>query len=288
MDIEKAFDNVWIEGLIYKLKNTYNCSELLIVLLYNYLTDRSFQVICKEFNQTVTSRTFDICAGTAQGSLLAPILLNLFLADIPKSAPDMPEQNFNIILYADDTLIYCKHTFATYASANVNAYLYTLNKYFSKWRLKLNTGKAQAKAFRRPAGRKRVPDIDIQINRRKVPIVTTLKYLGVHFSNLFKFSGHVNYTIQKCNMALTKLSPVLNPGNGTKKDIKILIYMQLIRPIATYAFIIWYNVSRNQIDKISNLERKCLRKCIDFMGPGSNNNKLANKWTRKKCLLMTT
>ena len=42
LDIEKAFDSVWIGGLIYKLK-TYKHTPL-YKLLYSYLKDRQIQV----------------------------------------------------------------------------------------------------------------------------------------------------------------------------------------------------------------------------------------------------
>ena len=40
-----------------------------------------------------------------------------------------------------------------------------------------------------------------------------------------------------------------------------------------YGFLIWFNVSRNQINTLCILERKCLRNCINFEGPRNNNNK---------------
>lgn len=268
IDIEKAFDSVWIEGLILKLMNS-NFPNFLLHFIFNYISNRTFQVSINE----ATSQKFTIAAGVPQGSLLAPILFNLYMADIPTSPPNIPREYFNIVMYADDTLLYSSNQCATYAAANLNAYLYYVEKHFEKWKLKINIEKSSAILFRRPAGRKRVPYIDIQINRKKVPIVTKLKFLGVHFTNLFKFSEHVNQTITKTTIALSKLNPILNPCRGTRKEVKILIYKQLVRPILLYGYPIWFNVSRNTIDKICKVERKCIRKCIDFKGPRQNNNK---------------
>ena len=44
LDISKAFDEVWQEGLIFKLK-TYGVECNLLKLLENYLTDRQQKVI---------------------------------------------------------------------------------------------------------------------------------------------------------------------------------------------------------------------------------------------------
>ena len=44
LDISKAFDKVWHEGLIFKLK-TYGVEGNLLKLLENYLTDRQQGVV---------------------------------------------------------------------------------------------------------------------------------------------------------------------------------------------------------------------------------------------------
>ena len=44
LDISKAFDKVWHEGLIFKLK-TYGVEGNLLKLLENYLTDRQQRVV---------------------------------------------------------------------------------------------------------------------------------------------------------------------------------------------------------------------------------------------------
>lgn len=273
LDIEKAFDSVWIEGLIYKLKHLYNFPEFLLFFLYSYLKNRTFQVFSFDNGCKIVSEIFDIVAGTAQGSILAPLLFNLYLSDFPSSPPQIPQQQCHVIMYADDTILYCSNHAATYACANLNAFLYYIDKYFQRWKIKLNHDKTQAIAFRRPAGRKRVPDIDIQINRVKVTTVNKLKYLGVIFTNLYKFSEHVKHIKKKCDIALGRLRPVLNPGGGARKDVKILLYKQLIRPIMTYSYFIWFNISRNQMDCLCKIERKALRYCIDFKGPRFNGNK---------------
>lgn len=49
-------------------------------------------------------------AGVQQGSLLAPelapILFNVYMADMPTSPPNLPRENFNIDMYLDKNLLY--------------------------------------------------------------------------------------------------------------------------------------------------------------------------------------
>ncbi|GFX14542.1 probable RNA-directed DNA polymerase from transposon X-element [Trichonephila clavipes] len=74
LDIQKAFDRVWLTGLTYKLIN-YNLPPPLVFLLHSYNTNRSYQVRVKE----VLSNTKNISCGVAQGSLLRPLLFNLYI-----------------------------------------------------------------------------------------------------------------------------------------------------------------------------------------------------------------
>ncbi|GFW52963.1 probable RNA-directed DNA polymerase from transposon X-element [Trichonephila clavipes] len=78
LDIQKAFDRVWINGLTFKLIS-YNLPPPLIHLIHSYLTNRSFKI---RINETL-SNEHSVFAGCPQGSLLGPLLFNLYVNDIP-------------------------------------------------------------------------------------------------------------------------------------------------------------------------------------------------------------
>ncbi|GFX60330.1 probable RNA-directed DNA polymerase from transposon X-element [Trichonephila clavipes] len=95
LDIQKAFDRVWLTGLSYKLIN-YNIPPPLVFLLHSYNSNRSYQVRVKN---TLSTNKFINC-GVAQGSLLGPLLFNLYINDIPEYS--LTKLN----MYADDTAVH--------------------------------------------------------------------------------------------------------------------------------------------------------------------------------------
>ncbi|GBO44389.1 putative RNA-directed DNA polymerase from transposon X-element [Araneus ventricosus] len=79
LDIQKAFDRVWINGLIYKLIS-HTIPISLIKLITTFLANRQFKV---RIGNSL-SKLHHIQAGVPQGVKLSPCLYPIFINDIPK------------------------------------------------------------------------------------------------------------------------------------------------------------------------------------------------------------
>ncbi|KAH8306794.1 hypothetical protein KR044_007526 [Drosophila immigrans] len=93
LDVKQAFDRVWHPGLLFKIKR--DLPQPHYALLQSYLKDRQFQVRCGEDRSAVKI----IQAGVPQGSVLGPILYNLYTADMTV----LQEEALLVATYADDT-----------------------------------------------------------------------------------------------------------------------------------------------------------------------------------------
>ncbi|XP_055589088.1 uncharacterized protein LOC129741388 [Uranotaenia lowii] len=153
LDVEKAFDNVWHNGLICKLKR-FNFPIFLVKIIRNYLTTRSFQVsICN-----TCSDTFNIHAGVPQGSILGPILFNIFTSDIP----ELPDGG-QLSLFADDTAIIYKGRIIRSIVNKLQNGLDVLAEYFNNWKICINAAKTQSIVFPHSKSPKLVPPEDVKI-----------------------------------------------------------------------------------------------------------------------------
>ena len=97
LDILKAFDKVWHEGLLFKLKSVGISGEL-YSLLENYLSGRFQRVILNGQH----SSWKPILAGVPQGSILGPLLFLIYINDLPNELKSI------VKLLADDTCLFTK------------------------------------------------------------------------------------------------------------------------------------------------------------------------------------
>ena len=93
IDLEKACDTVWLDGLFYKLIKK-NFSPYLIKILWNMLHDKQFQV--NESNNT--SKSYKIENGLQQVN--SPILI--YISDLLQKYDPNSDGKKAIIAFADD------------------------------------------------------------------------------------------------------------------------------------------------------------------------------------------
>lgn len=93
LSISQAFDRVWHDGLLYKIKKFLPPAYYLIIK--SYLIERHFQI---RYGSALSDIAV-INAGIPQGGILSPILYNFY-------ASDQPTTPFTSVAdYADDKVI---------------------------------------------------------------------------------------------------------------------------------------------------------------------------------------
>ena len=117
LDISKAFDRVWHDGLIYKIKSV-GISGPLLKLIENFLSNRYQRVLINGKSSTC----LPIIAGVLQDSILGPLFFLIYINDLSKNLSSITK------IFADNT-----STFSVVHDIDLSAkQLNDLNK-ISEW-----------------------------------------------------------------------------------------------------------------------------------------------------------
>ena len=95
LDIFKAFNKVWHEGLLFKLDHI-GISRNLLSLLTSFLNNRFQRVVLNG----QCSNWSSVLAGVPQGSILGPLLFLIYINDLPEGLES------SVRLFADDTSLF--------------------------------------------------------------------------------------------------------------------------------------------------------------------------------------
>ncbi|EFA13663.2 putative RNA-directed DNA polymerase from transposon X-element-like Protein [Tribolium castaneum] len=251
LDIKKAFDRVWIDGLIYK-RIHYKIPKSLILLIHSYLTNRELLV---QLKNTQSTRKL-IAAGVPQGSILGPTLFNIFINDIPIFAKT------NTALYADDTAIYASSFSDQIASKQIQIHINLLEKFYDKWKIKINAEKTQQIIFTRKFTDHKIWD-KLRVYDNKITDEPHVKYLGTYIDTRLNFFKNTKYLISKASAALKNMYSLMNRNSKLTPQNKVLMYKTIFRPILTYAAPVWCHLSDTAFKPLEVFQNKCLRLALN-------------------------
>jgi len=137
LDMAKAFDTVWIDGLLYKL-TLLNCPSHIVHTISSYLRGRTLEASF----QTATSSRRGMRAGVNQGGLISPVLFSLYVNEMPS-----PSHHDELALYADDTAIIATSRKPTLHVSYLESYLNDLQRWLRECRISINVSKSTAIIF---------------------------------------------------------------------------------------------------------------------------------------------
>ena len=247
IDVEKAFDSVWHDGLRYKLMNG-SLPRKMVRLISSFLSDRTIKVnCCNNCSEEVT-----LNAGTPQGSVLSPLLFIIYVNDIP----DMSSLNVKLSQFADDMGIWAHATNAKWVKAKLSKALKLIEAWCSKWRIKLNAEKTQLIVF--SVGPK--PElIDLELFGEPIIQTQTAKLLGILFDRRLSFKDHMKDLMTKVYRRLNLLKLLKGTNWGARPYTILKAYKCFIRPVLEYGSLITGALRESQVKEMQIFQNKCLR-----------------------------
>ena len=248
IDMEKAFDSVWRDGLLVKM-HKLGIRGKIWSWISDFLSDRTARCYLKG-SHGVEFFTF---VGLPQGSVISPILFIIFLQDIFRGI------SCQKVKFADDGTIWVTGTDPTYLSTNIEENLHKLLQNTLKWRMNISIAKTEICLFTRSNLDVDSSSLKVQLNGKDIPYNPNPKILGLHLDESLTFQNHIKRTEQKANKVIGVLRQIKHVEKiNTCKLLQL--YKSLICPILEYACVVWQIADAKPLDEV---QRKSLCLCLD-------------------------
>ena len=242
LDISKAFDKVWHEGIIFELQQN-GISDDLLNILSDFLRNRKQRVTLKGQSSPWTN----VNAGVPQGSILGPLLFLIYINDLPDGLSS------NAKLFADDTSLFSVVHDINTSAIELNSDLKKINDWAFQWKMTFNPDRgkqAQEIVFSRKL--KKVAHSPLLFNNNNVSQVNSQTHLGVMLDVKLIFEEHLKNVINKTSKTrglLRKLSNLL------PRQALVTIYKTFIRPHLDYGDVLYDQAFNNSFhEKMESIQ----------------------------------
>uniref|UniRef100_A0A671TUX8 Reverse transcriptase domain-containing protein n=1 Tax=Sparus aurata TaxID=8175 RepID=A0A671TUX8_SPAAU len=166
LDVEKAYDMLWVEGLLIKM-HMLGIGGNMFNWMMDFLNNRSIQVkIGKE-----TSRRCLVENGTPQGSVISPLLFNIMINDVFANV----QPRIGRSLFADDGSLWKRGKNVKYTLKKVQEALTLVEDWGRKWGFRFSIEKTKVMFFTQ---KKIDESIKLELYGRNLERVKSLKFLG--------------------------------------------------------------------------------------------------------------
>ena len=230
LDISKAFDKVWHDGLIFKLEQNGVTGSLLL-LFKDYLSNRNQRVVLNGSYSNYSS----IESGVPQGSVLGPLLFLIYINDLEKNIKS------NIKFFADDTMLFSVVKNPVISANDLNHDLNIIHQWAYQWKMEFNPDPTkQATEVLFSCKKTNTNHPQILFNGTVVEKVQEQKHLGLTLHSNLSFEKHLNEKIIKAkkNVGIIKHISKFLPLKTLDQ-----MYKALVRSHLDYCDIIYHSPS---------------------------------------------
>ena len=246
IDLSKAFDSICHNLLLAKLR-AYGLNDDAIAFLQSYLTDRHQRV---KFHGKF-SEWCPVKCGVPQGSLLGPLLFNIFLNDL-----NFAGQSSSLRLYADDTTTYASDRDIVTLEISLNQDLNVLVTWFSQNYLIVNSIKTQGMVL---GSHTHVPEFFI--GETKVESANSLKILGVTIDSKLTYCEHISNMLKK---VYAKIGVLRRLKRLMPRNVSLSLYKAYLLPHLEYCSPLLIGINKTLNSKLESANKYALKTLLNL------------------------
>ena len=240
IDLSKAFDCISHDLLVAKLE-AYGFARSALSLIATYLSDRKQRTKIGDYYST----WHNIKEGVPQGSILGPLLFNIYMRDMFYFLAER-----NVLNYADDTTPFVTADSWEEVGEELSNGAAIIFEWLTQNQMKGNADKSELIANNTSK------EIFVTIQNENIFNSNSGKILGLTFDNCLTFEPHINTICKKASQkisALARAAPYMN----LKKKKKLM--NAFFRSQFNYCPLVWMFHVRRLNKKINHLHERCLR-----------------------------
>ena len=200
LDVEKAFNNVWHNGLRYKIYQL-DLPTKLCRWLSDFLVGRVIQVKIEGFLSPIVYPK----AGVPQSSNLSLLILLIYVNDMPNPS----HHQTNKSQFEDDAGQWAVIKNIDLAAEYLQRDLDKLAMWCAKWRIKLNPEKTKVIIFSKSLTAIRAEPA-LSLYGDLLSYYPHIKFLGITFDNRMTFTKHFEEMLERCNQKFYRLRILVN------------------------------------------------------------------------------
>lgn len=247
LDIQRAFDGVWHEAIVTKLRSLGFKGNLLSWVT-SYLQGRNYSITVDGSSSSATST-----CGVPQGGILSPTLFSLVVDGVTKVVPPMVIPS----LYADDLTPRRLASTLEPALRDMQKALDGIEAYGKDWSLPISHAKSAVMIFSSKSVDRDV--VRLTINGQVIPVVRAFKVLGLTFDDRLSWKGHLERLSADCAHRLGLLRFLQRGSLGAERQPLLTLYKSLIRSRLEYGAQLFLQAPASRRARLDKVQNRALR-----------------------------
>ena len=160
-------------------------------------------------------------------------------------------------MYADDILLFCKGRDITTTQQLLQTTLLNLHSWSYRTGLRFSPSKSKCILFSRL--RNPTQDLELVMDNHRIPTVTNVRILGLHFDRRLNWIVHLKMLKAECMRCLNFLKVLSAKSWGADSNILLRTYKTIIRPKLDYGSIIYNSASATSLKMLDGIQSSALR-----------------------------